>query len=113
MPGFLASVSSEAGITEQQTQLAISAALRRLHRIATVDQLRLSAVLVEVYLEIGPEACWHLGGLLEVQRTHHDPDVSKSEILMRLDRRLRHYDVLIEKWLKSANTDGDSRGEDR
>lgn len=111
MLGLLASVSNEAGISEQQTQLAISAALRRLHRIATVDQMRLTAVLFEVHMEVGPEACWHLAGLLEVQRTQHDPGIPKSETLMRLDPRLKHYDVLIEKWLKAADADEDSRGE--
>lgn len=112
MTGFLLSVSAEARIREDQAQVTLSAALRRLHRIATVDQMRLTAVLLEIYTGVGPEACWHLAGLLEVQRTQHDPELPLSETLDRLDTRLRHYSVLVEKWRNSERpSEGSGEGE--
>lgn len=109
MDGWVVAVAQEAGIEPSEVAVAVTGALRRLHRMAVVDREGLSAAVVEIRLEIGAEACWHLCGLLEMQRLGEPSDLSWSETLMRLDPSLKHYGVLIEKWLQARADPGGNR----
>lgn len=100
------SAAAEADVPIDQAAVLVRAVLRRLHRLAIVDERRLTAVALEVYLALGPEACWNLFGLLEIQRIDHAPDSAWSETLLRLDRRMWVYRVLIEKWRAEAGGGG-------
>lgn len=99
-------VAREAGVTPEQAGVVVTGALRRLHRLSVVDERRLAAVILEVWFEVGREACWHLAGLLEDQRVNHDKDLPWSEVLDRLDPKMLAFSVLVGKWRAASSGDG-------
>jgi hypothetical protein len=60
--------ASDAGIEPDQAEAAVTSVLRSLHRLALLDAKGLSAVALAMRTEMGPEACYHLFGLLELER---------------------------------------------
>lgn len=99
-------VAADASVPIDRASLVVQGALRRLHRLAVTDERGLTAVALEVYFALGPEACWNLFGLLEIQRLNHAPDSAWSETLLRLDGRMTVYRVLIEKWKADSDAGG-------
>jgi hypothetical protein len=92
-------LAGEAHVEPRQArQIAISV-LRELHRVAMQDDRGLTASLLDAYLKIGAEACYHLTGLLEEQRLSHDQEISWHETLLRLDSNFLRFRSIVEEWM--------------
>lgn len=96
--------ASHAGISLEQAGLAVNSALRSLHRIARTDAKGLTAVALETVISFGPEAAYHIFGLVEHDRANHDREIPWSETLERLDPHIKKYRALLDLW---AAGDGD------
>lgn len=103
-PSSLSLAASHAGITPEQAERAVNSALRSLHQIACCDPRGLTAVAWETDISFGPEAAYHIFGLIERDREHNDRDIPWTETLERLDPRIRKYRALLDHWLAG---DGD------
>lgn len=101
---WLSESAAEAGIDEAEARVLVTAVLRRLHRMARTDPAGLSVLAQELRLVVGLEACWHMIGLLELQRTEADPEIPWSETLGRMDKGFQYYAVLIEKWRQERSS---------
>jgi len=91
--------ASHAGITCEQARQAIASALRSLHKIARTNPSGLTAVALECDLSFGTEACYHLFGLIEMERLKEDHDLPWSETLLRIDPKMSKYAALMDMWL--------------
>ena len=109
-------VASHAGITKTQARQAVTSALRQLHRTAVTREEGVTASLMEARFNFGSEACYHIGGLLEHQRVHCDPELPWAEVLMRFDPDTQKYRALIDYWLAKGGdhepVDGWREGDD-
>ena len=94
----LETLALESGITPPELRTAAAAVLRSLHRIARQDPQRLTAAVTEAYFLFSPEACYHLGGLLETQRRFGDPALSWSDTLKRFAPGLMVYKSVVDRW---------------
>lgn len=94
--------AQHAGISTRQARQAITSALRSLHQIAVTDRKGLTAVATECRFNFGPEACFHLFGLLELQRLVADPELPWSETLLRMDPQITKYRALLDVWLANG-----------
>ena len=88
----------ETGITPPQLRTAAAAVLRSLHRIARSDVHGLAAAVTEAHSLFGPEACYHLGGLLEAQRRFGDPAVSWADTMKQSAPWLVVYKSVVDRW---------------
>lgn len=91
--------ASHAGITPEQARQAVASALRSLHRVARTAPEGLTAVALECRLNFGSEACYHLFGMLEIERLADDHELPWSETLLRLDPQMSKYAALMDAWL--------------
>ena len=97
-PSLLDRAAADAGITREAAWQAVASALRSLHRVALTDPRGLTAVALEARFNFGSEACYHLFGLLELERTSEDHEIPWSETLLRLDPQMKVYRALIDRW---------------
>lgn len=95
--------ASHAEITPEQAQRAVTSALRSLHRVALTQPRGLTDVALEARIEFGEEACYHLFGLLELERLKEDHELPWSETLLRIDPHMQVYRVLVDRWLNEGN----------
>ena len=91
-------IALESGLTPQELRTAAAAVLRSVHRIARLEPRGLTAAVTDAYVLFGPEACYHLGGLLEAQRRFGDPAVSWSDTLKRFAPGLVVYKSVVDRW---------------
>jgi hypothetical protein len=71
------------GVTRDEARVIIGAALRQLHRVAVTSEFGTEAVVQECYFSLGGEACYHLGGILEADRTVMSHDTPWTEFFIR------------------------------
>jgi hypothetical protein len=81
--------------------------LRHLHKCAFTDKMAMTAALLEVYFNFGPEACYHFGGILETARTRSDPDLPWAETLERFAPEVKSFSSVLSEW---SALGGRSRG---
>ena len=98
----LGRVCRDADCSPDQATHAVTSALRLLHKAAVTDPKGATASLLECVIAFGPEATFHLGGILEVAKLRSDPALPWSETMARLVPRSKVYSVLINKWRKKA-----------
>lgn len=91
--------AAHAGITPEQARQAVASALRSLHRVARTTPEGLTAVALECRMNFGAEACYHLFGMLEMERLADEHDLPWSETLLRLDPQMSKYAAVIDAWL--------------
>ena len=103
-------IARDAGTTPEVTRAAATSALRALHRVAVTNPTNVTEAIAQAHFLFGQEACFHLTGLLEVSRTETDPDIPWSETLNRFAPRLRHYNRLVERWLRDDCDNGEESG---
>jgi hypothetical protein len=84
--------------------MAIPAALRGLHRASVTDHRSVTAAVMATYFEVGPEACYHLAGILEEARVSTDPELPWSETMNRFPPQLKPYGAVLRRWLEDAET---------
>lgn len=99
-------IALESGLTPPELRTAAAAVLRSLHRIARLDPQGLTAAVTEAHILFGPEACYHLGGLLEAQRRFGDSALSWSDMLKQFAPGLIVYKSVVDRWqvTESAST---------
>jgi hypothetical protein len=60
--------------------------------------------VLECYFNVGGQAVYHLGGLLEEARVHCDPALPWAETMMRFDPAAgRRHSLFISEWLPSRS----------
>jgi hypothetical protein len=106
----LRTVAEETGVTPEQCASVAAVVLRELHRVATIHEDGLVGTLKAACSQLGPEACYHVGGLLELSRIESDDGVPWPSVMESIDSSLLTYQVLVEQWKQEVSTeclDGD------
>lgn len=101
MDNFVAKISEEANCSPEKVCDIVSEALKALHKIAYCDKYGVTAALRETYFHLGPEACYHLGGII-IESCSDDSDEAGiwSEVLERFAPDLKKFRSIIEDWDK-------------
>lgn len=100
--GSVEAIAAEAGCSGEQVRLAVTAAFRSLHRTSVTDKQSVTAAIVDSYSLFGPEASYHLGGLLEEARVSNDSELPWSETMARFAPQSKPFAAVVEKWRQAG-----------
>ena len=100
--GSVDAIAVEAGCSPEQVRLAVTAALRCLHRTSVTDRRSVTACVVDAYSLFGPEGSYHLVGLLEQARVSTGPDLPWSETMTRFAPTLKPFAAVLQKWRQAG-----------
>jgi len=97
-------VARETGYSPTVVQRVMTEGLQALHRTAFCEAEGVSAALLDCYFSFGPQAAYHLGGILEEARVGCDPDLPWSETFLRIDSAAcNRYSMYIREWLSQRS----------
>jgi len=100
--GSIDTIAAEATCSPQQVRIAVTAALRCLHRTSVTDRRSVTAALVDTYQLFGLEATYHIAGLFEEARLYTDREVPWSETMARFAPHLRPFGAVLDKWRQAG-----------
>ena len=84
----------EANCHLSQVRKVAARVLKQLDREAFCSETRTTGMLLQCHFLLGPEACYHMGGVLEECRIDHNPaGVPWSATLLRLDAGMDRHAV--------------------
>jgi hypothetical protein len=102
-------IVSYTGVAPLQIRTIIEIVPAHLHRKAYFDTMQSTSAIMECYFNFGPQAAFHLAGLLEIDRqaiagsSRHDSPI--SETMLRFDSKGWHRfcEDTIQLWAEEAD----------
>lgn len=88
------------GIPIAQGKAALADMIAALHETSMKARHPEGSVLQQTYFVLGPEAAYHLGGVLE----SYEPGIATEEI-RRMDSDLTRFKTFIDRWQMEIKTD--------
>jgi hypothetical protein len=99
IPSLAQTIGSEVGVAPEIVRSCVTAALRELHRIAVVSHIKNTGAIMETYFCFGPEACYHLAGIL-ITGADDDQRRALTETMMRfMGAETNQFSHIIDQWL--------------
>jgi hypothetical protein len=106
IPSFTERIAKQRKCSPELVRAIVTDCLSSLHE--SVVKQGIGAAQVGAWFELGPQAAWHLGGLLAEATTYEAGEL--METYLRLDSSMMHrFRSLLDRWKYEADRDQEER----